>query len=96
MNNKNRKEIIPAMQGKGDDKCSFRCNYKLIIFVSLYFSMKLCQWAGRIDSKQVHLSSAWVGKTDFLLRFITWERLGLDFGFFSCFCMFNSLTETMC
>lgn len=46
MNNKNRKDVIPVMQCEGDDKCSFRCNFKLIIFVSLYFWMKLCQWAG--------------------------------------------------
>lgn len=41
MNSKNRKEIVPVMQSKGDDKCSFRCNLKLIIFVSLYFPMKI-------------------------------------------------------
>lgn len=28
----------------------------------------------------MHLPSALVGKTDFLLRFVTWEPLGLGFG----------------
>lgn len=92
MSNEIRKEILPVMQSKGDDNCSFRWNLKLIIFVSLYFHVKLCQWAGGFDSKQVHLSSAWVGRTDFLsldsldfLRFVTWEPLGLGFGFFQLF-----------
>lgn len=69
-------------ESKGDDKCSFRCNFMLIIFVSLYFRMKLCQQAGGIDSKQVHVPSALIGRTDFLLRFETLEPLGLGFGFF--------------
>lgn len=41
MNNKNGKEMVPVMQSKGDDKCSFRCNLKLIIFVSCCFPMKI-------------------------------------------------------
>lgn len=57
---------------------------KLFIFVSLQFQIKLCHWAGGIDSKQVRLPSTLVGKTNFLLRFVAWSLLGWVWVFFSC------------